>query len=174
MNKNIYSILEFDKIIGILSTYVKTYLGIQELSNIAILPTVEKIRYSLELTNETMKLIKHDTNIYFEPIDDFEDALSNSKIKGYIIAIDDLLELKKALSIFISNYNSIAPHLEKYPLLSDIFNEVNIPHNVLQQLEKTMDNDGNILDSASPTLKKLRKQKNSIRTQIKRQLNSIM
>lgn len=174
MNKNIYTTLEFDKIISILSTYIKTYSGIRELSNIAILPSIEKIRYSLELSNETMKLIKYDTNMYFEPISDIEDSISNSKIKGYIIPIDDLLELKKTLAVFISNSNSITPHLEKYPLLSDMLSEIKIPHSILDQLEKTLDSDGNILDSASTTLKKIRKQKSSFRTQIKRQLNKII
>jgi len=166
--------LEFDKITDIISGYLKTYPALKKLGNLSPIRDIDVISKELAFTKEALEFITYDSSLYFEKIGNVERILKNTLIQGYILSSEELLEIKKTLNIYTQNRSSILNYREKYPLLTSLVEEISITDTFLKEIDAIIDDDGNILDSASPELKKIRKRKSSLRDNIYRELNKIM
>ncbi|MGB9592359.1 MAG: endonuclease MutS2, partial [Candidatus Kryptoniota bacterium] len=63
---------------------------------------------------------------------------------------------------------------DKYPLIYEIISNLNIFPNIEEKITNCLDNEGNVLDSASPELLRIRKQTIITRDRITKQLASIL
>ncbi len=169
-----YRNLEFDKILPLLSKYIKTYPGNKELEKIRILSDRKLIQNELDLTSQMMEFLKIDGSLAFEEIENIDDSLKNSGKDGFILAVDEILEIKKTLDMWVFNIESIKNHSEKYPLINSSFNNISNPDSFIKKINRIMDNNGNFFDGASEELKRIRKRRGSVRQDIQHRLSSIM
>jgi len=169
-----FEILEFDKIIPLINKYVKTYPGIREIGNIREFIKSEDPETELKLTEEMTSFLKFDSDLSFKELENIEDSIENARIKGLVLPPEDVLEIKKTMGIFSGIFNALTSYSIKYPLLFSLVKDAPFPAELLNAINLVMDDNGSIFDSASEELKRIRKRKSSIRTDIHSELSSIM
>ncbi len=171
--------LEFDKVIPILEKHLKTYTGKKSFNTIKPFTDPESLRDELETVKQMTEYLKFDGSLSFEETEEIGTSLKNAGIEGFILGIDEILEIKKTMEVWISNSNSLraistADHIIKYPKLLNMIELVPIPADLVKRLGRIIDNNGNIFDNASEELKRIRKRKSSVRQDIQNKLNTVM
>ncbi len=169
-----FDALEFNKITPLLDKYIKTYAGKIEIENIRKVIEEGSPENELKLTEQMTNFLKFDSNISFEEIGNIEEPVENSKIKGYALSIEDILEIKKALGIFRDIYDVLCPFAVKYSLVFSMMKDILFPAGLLNEINIAMDDNGTVKDSASIELKRIRKRKSSVRIEIHAALSSLM
>lgn len=175
MNKY-WNILEFDKVIDEVKGEVRLDYNKDILDNIVLYEDIDEIRDYLEKVDEASKLILRMQKfpLYFNS--DINYILDKTKKFG-VVTVEELLEVGKFLdsikNIMIyedSLTNALIPHpyfLEKVNLLI-YFKELNL------RIKEIASPFGEILDSASPLLKNIRKQIVDTEKNIQQKLQEIV
>ena len=150
--------LEFDKVLSIIEKYCSTDNGknyILKLKPQTLHPTIVS---EGNLVTEAKRVLIDDNNLPIEYLPDLNESISRSSIEGSILTekkilqILKLLEISRAIFIYIKNYSEIAPGLyEKSKLLfvDKLFES---------HITKILNDRGEVKDSASIELKKIRTQ----------------
>lgn len=174
MTDNSYRILEFDKIVDILASNVKTYGAGSRLKSLAVSPNIDKLNSDIELSKQMTELYFYDATLQFEPVGDVSAILESSRIEGAVLEIEDMLQVRMLLELYRANRSTVEAYAEKYPLLANRFCAAEIPSGLVTALTRTFDTDGSVLDSASPELKSIRKRRTSLRAHIQDKLYGYM
>lgn len=158
MNKYL-KLLEFDKIIDKLILEVKLNDNIDILNNIELSNDIEEIKTMLNETDEASQIIQRmgrfeilfSTNV---------NQYVNRTLKGYVLGLDDFLEIGKFLDT-VKNIIVFSQSLKSANISTPIFNnyvdKLLYPKEYNLRLKEVFSPSGEILDSASPTLKSIRK-----------------
>jgi DNA mismatch repair protein MutS2 len=174
---NPLSSLEFEKIINFLLKYIKTAPGENEIKALQKSDDAVQLNRTHKKINEMIEFLKFEGVLHFDELKDITGSLNNSQIEGFILPIDEIIEINKTLRTWKSIETAIKEHEEnneKYPLLYSLITQIKLPIDLLRKISHDMDQDGNILDNASEELKRIRKRKSSIRQDIQNRLRTIM
>ena len=187
MNSNLTK-LEFNKILDILSTYCKTYIG-KELC-LSLLPSnnVLTVERTLKQTTQSYNMIIEHGNLPVEEIKNITPYIKN--LESYIpLTPEALLEIAKILKIssnlkdYFNNYiestNKImnleeASSQNNYIFLSDEFDSLYTNPGIYQNITRAIIDENTISDDASKTLSSLRRNRRRLETNIKEKLNSFI
>ena len=187
MNSNLTK-LEFNKILDILSTYCKTYIG-KELC-LSLLPSnnVLTVERTLKQTTQSCNMIIEHGNLPVEEIKDITPYIKN--LESYIsLSPEALLEIAKILKIssnlkdYFNNYiesNNKIMNLEEdtsknnYIFLSDEFESLYTNPGIYQNITRAIVDENTISDDASKTLSSLRRNRRRLETNVKEKLSSFI
>lgn len=174
--------LEYQKIIDILSTYCKTYVGKALVENLVPSNNSLKVSKNLGQTTQTLNLILRYGNL---PIDEFEDLTPYIKnLESYIaLTPKGLLEIAKILKIAseLKDYFSKATensNQEKneneefeFEKITDEFALLYTNPGIYESITKSVLDENTIDDNASKTLSSLRRNRRKFEYEIKEKLN---
>ena len=174
MNNNYLEKLEYDKILEILSSYAKTYIG-KNLS-LELTPSFDAINVaSLQLqTSQALDILYKYGN---PPIGDFNDvSIHLKKLESdNILSIKEILDLalvlkmSKELSLF---YNEVTKNLDfDFSSIKSFFNNLYINIDLEKEIFMKIIDENTIDDRASDTLYSIRKSRKSLEENIKDKLN---
>lgn len=174
MNNNYLEKLEYDKILEILSSYTKTYIG-KNLS-LELTPSFDAINVaSLQLqTSQALDILYKYGN---PPIGDFNDvSIHLKKLESdNILSIKEILDLalvlkmSKELSLF---YNEVTKNLDfDFSSIKSFFNNLYINIDLEKEIFMKIIDENTIDDRASDTLYSIRKSRKSLEENIKDKLN---
>lgn len=169
-HSDICSKLEFPKIIEKLKYYSSTPLGSEKCENINFETDMLFVNKELELTDQMKNLITVEGGIRLDGIKDVKKIISGLKIEGYFIPSDkllwilDFLKISRYAGTFIKirNEDSYGEYAGLSDIAENIFTDKLLEHNI----EVTVDENGNVKDSASVKLRQ-------IRNEIKRKSESL-
>ena len=184
MNSSLYK-LEYQKIIDILSTYCKTYVGKSLANNLQPSNDSNIVSHNLIQTTQTLNLIYRYGNL---PIDEFEDLTSYIKnLESYmplspkgLLQISKILktasDLKEYFDKALDNSNSVKDENEVFEFaeLTGEFELLYTNPSVYQNITKSILDENTISDDASKTLSTLRRNRRKFESDIKEKLNTFI
>lgn len=149
--------LGFDKIRAMVALHCLTPLSEKMVKNIHFSTDFAEIQKNLTLTWEFRNLIFMESGFPLYSYFDLSDELTHLKVEGTYIEQENLFELKSALIIAKECLYFLNGHSEKYPNLHKLVEPVNLDKSLISNIEKIIDDKGEIKDSASEKLTELRK-----------------
>ena len=161
--------LEFDKILINLSKYANSNLGKEACLNIDIFSKAAQIEYELALTGEAKKII--DNNNSSAPIDNLADIAVIFK-NNYFNA-EEIIELAENLKCARLTKNYISRN-EQEKNLNEIIKNLYVDKVFEDKIFATFDNELNVVDNASDTLKSLRNSYKDNKDNLKISINSLL
>ena len=180
MNSNLLK-LEFDKILQILSTYCKTYLGKNIMLNLLPSKELKEVQTLQKQTSEAYTLLTKYGNI---PIDEIENITPYIKsLESFIpLTPKGLLDIAKIFKISndlkeyfdYSNENDSETSEFKYDILQSEFEKLYSNIVIYQNITKAILDENTISDDASKTLNSLRRNRRRLESSIKEKLNSFI
>jgi len=174
--KTVEKTLELDKILQKLKEYASTSLGIEAINEMKVSTDIDEINNKLDETDEALKLIVRIGNIPLGGISDIRQAVKRAQIGG-VLSIEELVNI----SSFAYGVNQIKLYLDRVNserigsiYISKYINQLIPLTNLRKRIDACIDNNGNILDDASPKLKDIRQQIKVLEARIREKMNQIL
>ncbi len=174
MNSEIEQILEFEKIKEEITKFCASGLGkslAEELKPITDLQDIERL---LNIISEMRNIHITEGSLPLGGLYDIKHLLKKASISGSILETDELLLIASTAGVARKVKGFAKDFLEKYPLLYEIIQDISIFTDLEESIYGCIDHEGNILDTASPELFRIRRAIVSLRDKITRQLESIL
>lgn len=160
MNDRSLHVLEFVEIIDKLEQQAETSIGTELIQQLTPATTLEEVQQLQFETDEAVQIIRLNKVIPLGGIMDIRQIIQHSKM-GRVLAINDCLQVSSTIYGGQRAKRALEQLDEDLPILKE-FSEQIIPLKDLENtINKCIDDDGNILDSASSKLRSIR---SSIRT----------
>ncbi|MCD9024210.1 endonuclease MutS2 [Cohnella silvisoli] len=158
MNDKALHTLEYDKIIRKLTGLTSTSLGKEEAEKLfpsRELPIVER---RLAATDEAVRAVMLKGTPPFGGITDIRSALYRAKLQG-ILQPPELMEVAQFImgSRRLSRFIAVAGEETKLPLLTDLCEPLTDFKPLEDEIRRCIDEQGDVLDSASPELASVRR-----------------
>lgn len=165
--KEAYYQLEFDKVRQIISENCHSESGKRKALHIDILPDREQIRYSLDIISEVQEILKKGYSFDFTKIISLEKILFHFEHRNY--SFEEFRSIYYTVNIAIAVNNTVEKekeHLREYPCFKDICDRLISLPDIAGRYNEIFNPEGDILDSASPELKQIRRRQSSLRKSI--------
>ncbi len=168
-----YRVLEFYRLLNILSGYASCPLGKSDCLSLKPSDDLERIDNEQRLVSE-MKLLLHVKGFFpLEGLADIRSVLQNSQAEGSILEPEELLSVLRIAEASRQAKKSILSHESLYPGLQDLIREMPVFEELREEIKRTISPNGAIKDSASPELKRIRRQKTLLRRELQKALENI-
>ncbi len=170
--------LEFDRIIKRIKHYTYSGLGSERCDTINFYKDDILLNAELDKVVEMKEILNVTGELPLDGLKDIRNSISKMKIEGYFITPAEFLHILDFLRVSRKLYkviNDISKSENgKFPLISglteNMFYDKILEHNI----EITIDDSGEVKDSASAALNKIRKQINSHSSRLRKTLASIL
>ena len=168
--------LEFDRVLENLSSYCKTYIGKNYVSELRPSNDIDYVKETLNETSQGVILIQRNST---PPLDEIADISVYLKIldSNGILSIKALLEIQNILktSANLKKYfNKDYLEDESFEFIKPYFEDLYANPSIVSTLSKSIIDENNIADSASSKLQDIRRKKRKIEQDIRAKLNSIL
>jgi len=172
MLDNTIKILEFDKLKEFLKTYAASNLGKSRVEALAPMTNLSVIKYQLNLCSEAKAICLIIDDFPLDGLKDIRHILKKASKIGAILEPEELLDIAGVARAARNVKNAMKKFKEQYPNIQRIVADLPISPELEAIIEDTISPDAEILDSASPKLRKIRKQLISTRETIHSKLES--
>lgn len=173
MDEKSLHILEFDKILHILATYT-SFSGGEELAR-RLRPTTQQLEAELwqTQTQEAVHLLDNHTNVTIGGARDVRPAVDNA-FRGFTLLAEDFLAIKGTLEASRALKRPLQKLRERYPHLADIAELIEECPGLVTAISNTLDERGDVRDSASPKLARVRQEQRIVHGRIQDKLQRIL
>ncbi len=167
--------LEFDKVKSYLTRFTLSALGKGHIDTLTSITDIHKIETWLSEVSELKEIRVLHGHLPFGGIHDIRESLSHARIEGEILSpiellqIHDTLRASRATKKFILD---IDPPI--YPHIQEKVERISLLNSVESAIRKAIDEDGEILDGASQTLKRIRRELQQAREKIQTWLQNFL
>ena len=165
--------LEFNKVLQILAGYTSFSAG--ESLAMALHPTTdlwEANQWQAE-TQEAMILLDTNTSVTIGGARDVRQAIDNAE-HGFTLTAESLLEIRNTIVAARNLKRGLIKAQDNFPKLAAIAELVEECPGIVSSISQTIDDRGEVLDSASPKLAKLRQQQRSTHAKIQDKLQRLL
>ncbi len=173
ITKTTMEILEFHKLLEEISRLAHSEASRTAIRNIRPLSEEQDITSRLGLIQEIRRIASKGKPLRFKVFSDLHDLIKRVRTEGAVL---DSIELSGFIPV-LSMAREISLHItdgDGLPLLSQLITDVTGCPDILHALEKSVDSEGHILDSASPILADLRKDIRKLEHNIGKKLERLM
>jgi len=171
-----YSTLEFEKLLELVSRHAQTPMAIDRFADLRPHTSLKALEHDLQAVTETISLAEEkQVSWYFSGLADPEDAVAILKIRNASLEPTILLEITKLCTQALFARSLISPEKEFAPGVWKVVED--LPKTLLvvvEKINKKLLPSGEIDDSASPELAKLRREINAQRNRLTKSLESVM
>lgn len=162
--------LEYNKILEILSSFSKTYLGKEKCLTVEPSNNVE---YLLEQTYEAYSLISRNGSLPISSIDNIDILIKNLE-SNFSLNASDLLKLTHILKTSRELREYFSFDEVDYKFISEYFSMLYINKSLEKEINDKILDENTISDNASTKLKTIRKTQKNLSLEIKNKLNTIV
>ena len=177
MNTKYLETLEYNKIIEILDTYCKTYIGKENLLSLAPSFDREIVSHLLSETSEAVNLSIRKSSIPLTEIPNI--SLWIKQLESYsalsskaLLEVSTILKIARELKEYF--YSDENFDLSSFPILSEYFSNLYTNQNVEEKIFAIILDENTIADNASNKLFAIRKQIKKLEQDIREKLNSFI
>jgi len=167
MLHKLFQDLEYDKIIDYIAKGCHSMAGRNIASGLGPLKDISAIKYRLKLLAEIQEALKHGLDFNFEELLPLDELFTDTKQIVYDYNEFRLAYLNASLATGICNQRA---ELDGYRELSKLLSKLFPLPQICQQFERIFDSEGEVKDTASEELKRIRRKKTLLREQIIRSL----
>ncbi len=166
-------VLEFDKLKDILSRYVTSDLALIRIQELHPITDAVQIKYLLDLCTECKEICLTSEAFDFEGLTDIHALLGRASRSGSILEAEQLLSVG-AVARCARRVKRAMAKMNAHPLLRQMIAPLPTFPELEEQLTRCISPDGEILDHASPELRRIRKQLSSTRSAIRNRLETLL
>ena len=157
MIKNIFSILEFDKIIDHLARLTLSSLGRELILQIEPQTTIAVIQKNLTEVTELRDILDFDDPFPLSGLQDISAAMKKAQIEGNFLFPEEFVRVAQTLEVARKVNDYFGERKEKYPHLAAIINQILSFKSIEKEILRCIDVSNNeILDQASSNLNRIR------------------
>lgn len=165
----------FDRIRELLSGYCTGVTGRELVDNISFTVSYSEIKSRLDQTREMQELLSAADQVYVDNELDVRQSLNKIRVEGAFTTEEELFCLKKhydslrsLLAYFKKADESVCPELKRISAVVKYYPAVS------EQIDRILDRNGIIRDTASQRLKEIRSEIKSLSAQVTRKLQSVL
>jgi len=156
MDSRTLRVLEFDKIRDHLARHTSFSLGRERA--LALLPT-DDIREAQEWqaeTREARTLLEEKSDVHLGGVHDLR-PLVEQAVRGSTLLPVDLLDVRSTLVRARTLQRTLGRLSEQFPHVADVASRISAPQDVIEEIAHCIDERGEVLDSASEPLARIRR-----------------
>ena len=157
LDEHTFSVLEFSKIKNQLKEKISTAIGELIVENITPKIDLQQIFNNQRETTEMREIISYDGIPPFSRLEDISSELRRSAVKGSILDAKKIIKILKVLKTSRLIKKFLLKTKEKYPLIRERAEKIRTFSELEKGITQCIDEDGVVLDRASPELKKIRR-----------------
>lgn len=174
IDKSVIEKLEFDKILKYISGYCTTEKAKQDV--LSLLPSIDlnEINFQGNIVEEAKNYLIKLGNIQIDFSADLSESLYQSRIEGAILPTNKILEIKNLAKTSRLLHSQFAKEKENFPLLSEYSQQLFSDRLFEHQIEKIIDDDGEVKENASKTLSEIRKEIREKKDELIKSINRII
>lgn len=170
MNPKYLKKLEYNKILEILETFAKTYIGKEKCKS--LVPS-NNVNYLLEQTYQALSLIYKSGSLPLASIPNINISIKNLE-SNFSLTPSDLLEVASILKTSRELKEYLPFDSKNSDLLLEYFNSLYINKLIEKEISDKILDENTIADNASVKLNSIRKAQKNLGIEIKNKLNSIV
>ena len=174
MTENSLRVLEYYRLLNIVSQYADSPLGRSDCLSLAPLQELESIEAEQRLASEMKELVCTKGFISLSSLFDLRPMLRKALRKGIYLEGKDFLSIHNLIKISRQVKDWIHAARSLYPSLWDVVKGIPTCAILVKEIGKSITEDGGISDRASPLLSSLRSQRVTQRRVIEKRLNDIL
>lgn len=157
LDEHTLSVLEFSKIKNQLKEKISTATGELIVENITPKIDLPQILNTQRETTEMREIISYDGIPPFSRLEDIGNELKRSAVKGSILDAKKIIKILKVLKTSRLIKKFLLKAKEKYPLIKVRAEKIRTFSELEKEIIQCIDEDGVVLDRASPELRKIRR-----------------
>lgn len=173
ITENSLDLLEFHKLLRIISNFANSDASKKSVGDIRPLNDRENIERRLNQIHEIRKIAHEGNPLKLSPFLDISDLIVKIKPEGAFLEASELSGFVPLLHIASTISLQIKERFD-LPFLRELTNHLTGHPDILSMLNKSIDSEGNILDTASPILSELRSQIRRLEVRIIKKLEEIV
>ncbi|CAL2076238.1 endonuclease MutS2 [Tenacibaculum sp. 190524A05c] len=158
--------LEFATVLEQVSEFCISELGRNAVSNIQPIGDTEELFFELHLVNEYLASFENENRIPNHGFDNITESIKRLTIENSYLEPDAFLKIASVTETVNEQKKFLKKFKDYYPTLFKLSEELEFTTYVSDAIQKIVTSYGEIADNASPTLKQIRKDINSVRGKI--------
>lgn len=167
-------VLEYYRLLDILSSYAASPLGRSYCSTLKPLNEFESIQAEQRLVSEMKELLLVKGFVSLATLADLSPILRKAEKPGAYLEPKELLRVQNLLKVSYQTKSWIQAAVDLCPSVADIVESIPECSDLLGEIEKSITEDGAISDVASPALAALRAQRVALRRAVEKRLNGLL
>jgi DNA mismatch repair protein MutS2 len=173
-------VLEYNKVISILKGNCLTRHGMNLIDRLSPMTDTDAIATRLDEVSQMKDIIRFGEAFPLYRLEDVTTLLMRSKTEGIFLEPKDLLKIKELVEVSASLHNyaqsdrDSLTNRDRFPLIVENLAELHPYPEIKKEISKAIDRDGEILDSASQKLKKIRMDIGDLKIRITSRLQHIL
>jgi DNA mismatch repair protein MutS2 len=165
--------LEFEVALEVVAEYAVGLLGQEALRARRPSEDADWIRYELAHVGELLALLRRGESFSVAPVPELRGALGRLRIDGSVLELGELVDVKLTLAAAHALSAELARVAEACPRIA-MLRVPPVDRNIERVLERSIGDDGELLDSASPALAAARREVHSARERLIRRLDTLL
>lgn len=175
MNEKVLHTLEFGKIREQLTHHAASSLGKEVISELSPSTDFQEIVSWQQETDEAMTVLRLKEDVPLGGIFKISPAIKRAEIGG-VLHVEEFVEIASTIQAGRNLIRFFKPLLEdeNLPIIENLIKEMNPPANLLRIINNAIGDHGEILDSASPELRTIRRQMSQLEGRVREKLEQII
>jgi DNA mismatch repair protein MutS2 len=174
MERHTLQVLEFDKIKQRLAGLCQSPLGQAEIAKLFPISDRVIIQKKLDQVQEMKEVFQYQGGFPSLAVDDVRDMLERVRPEGTSLGSAEFLSLAGILTCVREILKFDKSLKGKYLLIGELTGKLRFPEKLWEAINKSIEPNGEIKDSASPALSRIRREKLDLRQEVVNKLYSIL
>lgn len=173
MDTHTLKVLEYPKVLEKLAAFTSNRMGRE--AALALTPSAdpEIVRRRLQVTREARGILQRESGMPLGGIRDIREHVERAAIE-YRLTPLELLDVAQTVAAARRLKSYLLKLSEEYPLLAEIARNMPVPPGIETCIEEALADNGDIRDTASPELERIRRQKRVVHSRLMDKLNSLL
>ncbi len=174
MDEHALRVLEFHKVIEAVSSRAVSEPGQAEARTIAPLTDIKEVTLRLREADELKRYLSSRHEFPIRGLQDIAPQLKKAAVEGAALSPEELLRVLSVAKASRLMKSALAKVKQEYPVLVRRGSSLSVFENIENEITRAIGEDGEVLDSASPELKRIRVSAAQARSRINRELEGII
>lgn len=150
--------LEFQKVLAEIEKFAKTERVKRVIKKIRPLESFEAMMFRLKATNEFLSGLQGENRFPFGDYDDIREDLEKLDVENYRMPSANFIAIRSHMLQILELKKFLEKFEDYFPVFYRRIQQIEYKKEILQQIDKVFDKNGEIKDEASPALKTVRSQ----------------
>ncbi len=173
MEERALNVLEYDQVVRSLVEQANTTIGKEKAAQVKPMTDIDEIAYNQQITTEARRVIQGQTELSMGGIKDVRQSLKRAKI-GASLEAEGLLDMADTLAAGRRIKKTFQALELKPDKLMRIADSIGLFQTIEDTIYRSIDDNGEVKDGASPALQKIRRQMQAMNERIRNKLESFI
>jgi DNA mismatch repair protein MutS2 len=179
-DKHTLEVLEYDKVISILHGLCLTQYGTHLIDRLFPMTDFDTITKRLDEVSQMKDIIRFGEAFPLYRLEDATHLIKRSRAEGIFLEPKELLKIKELVEVaadlhsYAQSDRDSLTNRDRFPLIAEYLAELHPFPEIKKAIDKAIDRDGEILDTASQKLKKIRMELGDLKYRITNRLRQIL